>query len=189
MAYGHVFGRKSVRESFSLQRVLNEQVAALYRDHHERICRFVRLFLGNAADSDEVVQEIYAKLLEGRATLPSPVSRSWLYRLVLNACRDHRRSWWSRVRRTSVDVSALQTLVDDRPTRETMLLDREKEAAFRRVLRQLPQRFRAAVILRDVEGLSYDEVAAALDCSVGTVSSRLSRGRKMLARKLGRGFK
>jgi RNA polymerase sigma-70 factor (ECF subfamily) len=86
-----------------------------------------------------------------------------------------------------VDVSVLESLVDDRPTPEARLLDMEKEAALRTLLRQLPERFRAPVILKDVEGLSYDEVAAALDCSVGTVSSRLNRGRKMLARKLGRG--
>lgn len=169
--------------------MLNEQVGALYRDHHETICRFGRLFFGNRGDSNEVAQEIYVKLLEGRAALPSPVTRPWLYRLVLNACRDHRKSWWSRVRRDSVDVSVLETLVDFRATPEARLLDAEKEAVLHGLLRHLPPRLRAPVILKDVEGLSYDEVAAALGCSVGTVSSRLNRGRKMLARKLRGGFR
>lgn len=131
-----------------------------------------------------MAQEIYAKLLEGRAALPSPVTRPWLYRLVLNACRDRRKSWWSRVRRASVDMSVLEGLVDAQPTPEAKLLDAEKQAAFRTLLQHLPPRFRTPVVLKDVEGLSYEEVAAVLDCSVGTVSSRLNRGRKMLARKL-----
>ena len=72
------WGRNRGPESLSHQRVLNEQVAALYNDHHDAICRFARLLLGNREDAEEVAQEIYAKLLEGRVVLPSSVSRSWL---------------------------------------------------------------------------------------------------------------
>ena len=136
-----------------------------------------------------MVQEIYAKLLEGRVAFPSAVSRSWLYSVVLNACRDHRKSWWSRLQRGSVDVTVLETLVDCRPTPETALLDSEKEAALMDVLRSLPPRLRMPVILRDIEGLSYEEIAASLGCGIGTVSSKLNRARKILAQKFLRSTK
>src|SRR5262245_38680423 len=113
-----LYGRNPGRESLSNQRVLSGQVTALYNHHHDAICRFARLFLGSGGDPEEVAQEIYAKLLEQRATLPSPVSRSWLYKVVFNACRDHRKSWWSRLQRNSADVTVLQSLVDYRPTPE-----------------------------------------------------------------------
>jgi len=165
-------GRNDGRESLSNQRVLSEQIAALYNDHHEAICRFARLFLGNRADAEEVAQEIYAKLLEGRAALPSTVSRSWLYRVVLNACRDRRKSWWSRLQRSSADVSTLDSFADYHPTPEVAVLNLEREATLMELLRSLPPRLRAPVILRDIEELSYEDIAASLGCGIGTVSSR-----------------
>jgi RNA polymerase sigma-70 factor (ECF subfamily) len=162
------------------------QVAALNQAHHEVLFRFARLFLGNAADAEEVVQDIYVKLLEQRADLPGSITRPWLYRVVFNACSDYRKSWWQRRGRGSVDVSALALLVDGGPTPEVVLLEQERAAELRRVLQQLPPRLRAPVILRDMEGLSYDDIALALACSMGTVSSRLNRGRRILARTLGR---
>lgn len=180
------WGRNRGPESLSHKRVLNEQVTALYNDHHEAICRFARLLLGNRGDAEEVAQEIYAKLLEGRAVLPSSVSRSWLYKVVLNACRDHGRSWWARLKRSSADVTVLESLVDYRPTPEAAVLDSEREAKLIELLRFLPPRLRVAVILRDIEGLSYEDIAASLGCGIGTVSSRLNRGRKILAQKLQR---
>jgi RNA polymerase sigma-70 factor, ECF subfamily len=180
------WGRNRGPESLSQQRVLIEQVTALYSHHHEAICRFARLVLGNRGDAEEVAQEIYAKLLEGRAVLPSSVSRSWLYKVVLNACRDHERSWWARLKRSSPDVTVLESLVDYRPTPEATLLDSEREAKLIELLRLLPPRLRVAVILRDIEELSYEDIAASLGCGIGTVSSRLNRGRKILAQKLQR---
>jgi RNA polymerase sigma-70 factor, ECF subfamily len=181
-----LYGRNPGRESLSSQRVLSEQVRAVYNEHHETICRFARLFLGNRGDAEEVAQEIYARLLEGRAALPTPLSRSWLYKVVLNACRDQRKSWWSRLQRSSTDVTVLANLADYRPTPEDAVLDSEREARLMELLRSLPPRLRAPVILRDIEELSYEDIAASLGCGIGTISSRLNRGRKILAHKLHR---
>ena len=184
-----LFGREMPSESLYPQGALREQVAAFHREHHNTVFRFARLFLQCREDADDVVQEIYTKLLEGRASLPSPVTRPWLYRLVLNACRDQRKSWWSRMRRGAVDVRELEFLADDRPTPEAKLVNSERETALRKMLEHLPPRLRAPIILKDVEGLSYEEVSAVLGCGIGTVSSRLNRARKMLARKLRGGLK
>ena len=179
-----LFGRETARQSLYTQRMLSEQVVSFHRDHQEVVRSLARLFLQNREDADDVVQEVYTKLLEGRASLPFPVTRSWLYRLVLNACRDHRKSWWSRMRRGAADVRGLEFLADDRPTPEDKLVNAEREIQLHRVLQHLPPRLREPIILRDVEGLSYEEISAVLGCSIGTVSSRLNRGRKMLAHKL-----
>ena len=155
------------------------QVAALNQAYHDTLFRFARLFLGNAADAEEVVQEIYLKLLERRATTPEEISRAWLYRVVPNACMDYRKSWWRRRRE---DANVLMTFGDGRPSAEQVAMDSERAQELRRVLQSLPRKLRAAVILRDLEELSYEEMAAALDCSIGTVSSRLNRGRRILAK-------
>jgi RNA polymerase sigma-70 factor (ECF subfamily) len=81
-----------------------------------------------------------------------------------------------------VDVSALAILENGSPTPEVVLLEQERATELHRVLQQLPPRLRAPVILRDVEGLSYEDIALTLACSIGTVSSRLNRGRTSLAR-------
>ena len=92
------------------------------------------------------------------------------------------------MQRGAVDVRDLEFLADDRPTPEGKLVNSERETALHRMLQHLPPRLRAPIILKDAEGLSYEEVSAVLGCSVGTVSSRLNRGRKMLAHKLRGGF-
>ena len=159
------------------------QVAALNQAYHDALYRFARLFLGNAADAEEVVQEIYVKLLEQRAVVPETVSRAWLYRVVLNACMDFRKTWWQRRREGS---SALMMMGDGKRTPEQVVLESERSEGLRLALQGLPRRLRATVILRDIEGISYEDLASALNCSVGTVSSRLNRGRKILAKVMQR---
>lgn len=158
-------------------------VAALNQAYHDILYRFARLFLGRAADAEEVVQEIYVKLLEQHAAVPEEITRAWLYRVVFHACLDYRKSWWQRRRE---GPAALMIIGDGRPSAEKVLLDSERAQELHRLLQRLPRRLRAAVILRDLEELSYDEVASALNCSVGTVSSRLNRGRRILAKALRR---
>jgi RNA polymerase sigma-70 factor (ECF subfamily) len=120
--------------------------------------------------------------------------KTWLYRIAINQARNRWR-WWRRRKRdatVSLDAPAgqseqplgaiLRAAGSFDPEQETLL--RERETILRSALRTLRRSYREAVILRDVEGLSYEEIAAALEISVGTVKSRLSRGRMELRRKL-----
>ncbi|MDQ1613396.1 MAG: polymerase sigma-70 factor, subfamily [Pyrinomonadaceae bacterium] len=120
--------------------------------------------------------------------------RTWLYRIAVNQARNRWR-WWRRRRRGSTvsldatdethELSLATRLVDEHaPDPEARTLSHEREEILLAAVRQLARPYREAVVLRDVEGLSYEEVAAALDISVGTVKSRLSRGRTELRRKL-----
>jgi RNA polymerase sigma-70 factor, ECF subfamily len=120
--------------------------------------------------------------------------RTWIYRIAINQARNRWR-WWRRRRRdatVSIDAPApngqaslIGTLASDNgnnPERET--LAHERERALRKALSSLKQVYREAVVLRDIEGFAYEEIAVALEISVGTVKSRLARGRQELRRKL-----
>jgi RNA polymerase sigma-70 factor (ECF subfamily) len=120
--------------------------------------------------------------------------RTWLYRIAINQARNRWR-WWRRRRRDVTlsldakdgthDVPLGARLCDQSGgDPEQLALARERERALVRALRALARAYREVVVLRDVEGLSYEEVAAALGISVGTVKSRLSRGRLELRRRL-----
>jgi RNA polymerase sigma-70 factor (ECF subfamily) len=120
--------------------------------------------------------------------------RTWIYRIAINQARNRWR-WWRRRRRdvtVSIDapqpngqVSLADTLKSDNgSTPETDTLAHERERALRKALSSLKHVYREAVVLRDIEGFAYEEIAVALDISIGTVKSRLARGRQELRRKL-----
>ena len=121
--------------------------------------------------------------------------RTWLYRIAVNQARNRWRWWRRRRREKTVSLEANSGNGDGPPLGDTLAdssqrdpeqiaLARERERALLIALRSLARPFRETVILRDIEGLSYEEVAAALEMSVGTVKSRLSRGRAELRRRL-----
>jgi RNA polymerase sigma-70 factor (ECF subfamily) len=120
--------------------------------------------------------------------------RTLIYRIAINQARNRWR-WWRRRRRdvtVSIDAplpngttSLAGTLKsDDGRNPETDALAHERERALRKALSSLKRVYREAVVLRDIEGFAYEEIAVALDISVGTVKSRLARGRQELRRKL-----
>ena len=120
--------------------------------------------------------------------------KTWLYRIAINQARNRWR-WWRR-RKKDVTISLdLSEEADSEPLSarissdkarnpEQDLLARERETVLKNALKTLKRSFREAVILRDIEGLSYEEIAAALEISVGTVKSRIARGRLELRKKL-----
>jgi RNA polymerase sigma-70 factor (ECF subfamily) len=120
--------------------------------------------------------------------------KTWIYRIAINQARNRWRWWRRRKRDVTVSLDATDeqrerplaaTLSDNNslsPEQET--LAREREAQLREALTGLRQSYREAVILRDVEGFSYEEIAQTLQISIGTVKSRISRGRLELRREL-----
>jgi len=120
--------------------------------------------------------------------------KTWIYRIAINQARNRWR-WWRR-RRRDVTVSLdspvgeqEQPLIAHLQNAETVnpeeaALAREREGQLREALNGLRRAYREAVILRDIEGFTYEEIAATLQISIGTVKSRLSRGRLELRRKL-----
>ncbi len=119
--------------------------------------------------------------------------KTWLYRIAINESRNRFR-WWKRRRREKTDsldapvckgetfLGELISSSSDNP--EDAILRREREKVLTNALRNLPDIFREAVVLCDIEGLGYEEIAVALEINIGTVKSRIARGREELRRKL-----
>ncbi|HKP71552.1 MAG TPA: sigma-70 family RNA polymerase sigma factor [Pyrinomonadaceae bacterium] len=149
----------------------------------------------DAEEARDLTQETFLQAFRSIAHFRGEADlRTWLYRIAVNQARNRWR-WWKR-RRRNVTVSLDYTdethesplaarLVDERADDpEQRALAHERERMLLAALRTIARPYREAVVLRDVEGMSYEEVAVALDISIGTVKSRLSRGRTELRRKL-----
>jgi RNA polymerase sigma-70 factor (ECF subfamily) len=154
--------------------------------------------LGDADQAEDVAQEVFLKVHAKLHQFRSEARfDAWLYRITLRTAIDHTRRFWRRhrssletlpeARREGTLESARHASVhSDGGDPETSLLRAERARAVRRALRELPVRYRAAVILKDMADLSYEEVGRVLGCPLGTVESRIHRGRLTLRKKLER---
>ena len=145
----------------------------------------------NTEEARDLTQETFLRAFQNIENFRGDADlRTWIYRIAINQARNRWR-WWRRRRRdvtVSLDVANDQrnkpltaTLRSERgETPEQETLAHERERVLRKALTDLRRVYREAVILRDIEGLTYEEVAAALQISVGTVKSRLARGRREL---------
>jgi RNA polymerase sigma-70 factor (ECF subfamily) len=119
--------------------------------------------------------------------------KTWLYRIAINESRNKFR-WWKRRRREKTvsledcvgnsEVAYSETISDSTASPEQTALRRERERILQNALKELPAIFREPIVLFDIEGLSYEEICKALDLNLGTLKSRLARGRKELKLRL-----
>ena len=149
-----------------------------------------RWLTGNVPDAEDVVQEACLKAHAGIGTYAGGNARAWLLTIV----RHTTYTWLAKNRpRNLVAVGGLSDLdelggaPDEAGTPETALLEKVDKAALEAAIAALPLAFREVVVLRDVNGLGYREIAAMLDVPIGTVMSRLARGRGTLILELGKG--
>jgi RNA polymerase sigma-70 factor, ECF subfamily len=160
-----------------------EAFRALYDTYKDRVYSIAYYFFHADADAaSEVTQQVFLKLMRELTRFRGDAAFStWLYRLVVNACVDRSRS-----RRK--DAIGEDSVVLDRmaahPSHEEFFARREVAESVQQAIAALPGKLRAAILLRYFEDLSYADMAAALNCSIGTVASRLSRGHRLLAKKL-----
>lgn len=161
----------------------------LVRRHQTRTYNFVRAMVGDAGDAEDLTQEIFIRAYRaiGRFRGDSAF-RTWLFRIATNAVRTHlgrRGRWralWHRPGGGDDEAAAGR---DDPPSTENLESDIVRRDAIDRALATLSPDLRAAVTLRDIEGLEYREIARALDIPIGTVESRIFRARQRLRRLLG----
>jgi RNA polymerase sigma-70 factor (ECF subfamily) len=148
--------------------------------HLKEIYRAAARLLGDSARAEDVVQETYLQAWKSFDHFePGTNCRAWLFKIMVNTIHHHRRKWFNlRLVKESEDVLEQAVAAAPVPGRIT-------EDAVLRALGGLPEDYRAAVLLADVEGFSYKEIAGVLNVPIGTVMSRLSRGRKLLREQLG----
>ncbi len=148
----------------------------------------------NAADAEDLVQETYLKAYRGFGGFEEGTNlRAWLYRILTNTFINSYRSKKRRPDETDIEevedlylyrrLGGLEAAAASRSA-EDELLDWFTDAEVKEAVDALPEQFRLAVLLSDVEGFSYKEISEILDIPIGTVMSRLHRGRKALQRQL-----
>jgi RNA polymerase sigma-70 factor, ECF subfamily len=159
----------------------------LVTHYHAPVYNLVYGILTDTADAADVTQEVFLKAFRGIGGFRGGSSlKTWLYRIAVREALNQRR-WWMRHLRwqTSMDLtgedhSPVTEFEASEPTPFEQLATREVGILVRRALADVPAAFRSAVVLRDLEGLSYEEIAEVLEVSVGTVKSRILRGRRAL---------
>ncbi len=167
------------------QRGEREAFRLLFEKYKDRVYSLALHFSGNEAVAQDVAQRIFLKLYTSIGQFRGDAHfTTWLYRMVFNACTDEQRKTRRLVPLEGGAVTAAERKAERRP-QEQAQLRRQISEAVRGALQQLKPDLRQPLLLRYVEGLSYQEIAAALGCSAGTVASRLNRGHKLLARQLG----
>lgn len=153
--------------------------------YHVPVYAVIFGILRNPNDAADVTQEVFLKAFRGiRAFRQGSSLKTWLFRIAVRESLNYKRWFWrhlrfqSSIEQEQVDGSADFEDPGTSPFEE--FASREIQQAVQHALGEVPAVFRAAVILRDLEGLSYEEVAEVLDVTVGTVKSRILRGRRIL---------
>jgi len=166
------------------QRGEREGFRVLFERHKDKVYSIAFRYSGDESIAMDIAQDTFLKLFSSIRTFRGDSSfESWLYRLVVNSCLDQKR----RARRFMPLIDELLDVIQA-PGAGAMeeVLRAELGSRVRSVVAALPAEQRIVIVLRYTQGLSYDEIAAVLGCSVGTVASRLNRTHKVLERRLSR---
>src|SRR5438445_6095652 len=159
----------------------------LVTHYHAPVYNLILGMLGDTSDAADGTQEVFLKAFRGiRKFRQGSSLKTWLYRIAIREALNQKR-WFKRHLQKNVSIDAEPEegqarfeIADACGTPFEQLAAHEIQDAVQGALQQVPEAFRSAVILRDLEGLSYEEVAEVLECSVGTVKSRILRGRRAL---------
>jgi RNA polymerase sigma-70 factor, ECF subfamily len=148
--------------------------------------------LSDPSDAADVVQEVFLKVFRNVGHFRGQSSlKTWIYRITVNEAHNQRR-WFFRHRQREVGLeeepeearSMAQVLPDGSPSPFDYVFDRERQSLIEDALSKINPSFREVVVLRDIADLSYDEIAEVLQLSLGTVKSRILRGRESLRQEL-----
>lgn len=162
-----------------------EQLVARYES---RVYTIAYRFTGNYADASDLAQEAFIRVYRSISSFRGESSLlTWLTRVVTNVCKDELRRR-AKHKIVSIDEMAEKGQVSEPETRqkplEEAVLKKEWQEEVQQILSSLTYEHRAVIIMRDIQGYSYEEIAAILECSLGTVKSRLNRARQILKNKL-----
>jgi RNA polymerase sigma-70 factor, ECF subfamily len=170
--------------------------AWLIAEFHQPIYSLVYRIVTDPADAADTTQEVFLKVFRGMKHFHGESSlKTWIYRIAVHEASNRRR-WWFRhkAKETSIEpnqdeygagASCMRdTLVDEGESPFDMVVHEEVRARVEEELRQITEPYRTTVILRDLEDMSYEEIAEITEVSLGTVKSRLTRGREALRKRL-----
>jgi RNA polymerase sigma-70 factor (ECF subfamily) len=169
----------------------------LIGEFHQPVYSLVYRIVADSSDAADTTQEVFLKVFRGMKQFHGESSlKTWIYRIAIHEASNRRR-WWFRhkARETSMEpadggsgpdtgLAIKDTLMDERESPFDNLLHEEVRVRVEQELRKVSEPYRTAVILRDLEDMSYEEIAEITEVSLGTVKSRLTRGRGALRERL-----
>lgn len=170
-----------------------EAFGLLIAQYHQPLYSLIARSLNDPSDAADITQEVFIKVFRSIRSFNGDASlRTWLYRIALHEASNQRR-WWSRHKRQEITIDSStdaddedgsfclgSTLADQRDSPFDHAAQGEAREQMESLLRQLPEAYRTIVILREIEGFAYEEIAEILNVQLGTVKSRLTRGRTAL---------
>src|ERR1700760_4996913 len=178
-----------------LKRGSEEPYTWLVPHYHQPIYSLVYRILTDPTDAADTTQEVFLKVFRGMKRFNGECSlKTWLYRIAIHEASNQRR-WWFRHKSKETSMEAqtddeggsfglCDTLADRRESPLELFAHEEVRARVEQELKQISEPYRTTVVLRDIEGLAYEEIAEVLQISLGTVKSRLIRGRNALRERL-----
>lgn len=170
----------------------------LINSFHQPVYSLVHRIVNDPADAADTTQEVFLKVFRGMRSFNGQASlKTWIYRIAVHEASNRRR-WWFRhkSKETSLEpppdtgserpapLGLKDTLENDEASPFDRLAQRELRARVEEELRHVPEPYRTTVVLRDIEELSYEEIAEVTQVTLGTVKSRLMRGRDALKKRL-----
>jgi RNA polymerase sigma-70 factor (ECF subfamily) len=163
----------------------------LVSKYQRKIFRLLSRIIRDQAEVEDVAQEAFIKAYRALPNFRGDSAfYTWLYRIAINTAKNHLVSQRRRAPTSTVaDIEDAETFDDgehlrDLNTPDSMLLTKQVGEAVNRAIDQLPEDLRTAIVLREIEGLSYEEIAESMNCPIGTVRSRIFRAREAIAQEL-----
>jgi RNA polymerase sigma-70 factor, ECF subfamily len=164
---------------------------ALVLKYQHKLVKLVMRYVRNAAEAEDIAQEAFIKAYRALPQFRGDSAfYTWLYRIAINTAknavvsRDRSPVEYDLDRNAGEESYEMQGRMKDAETPEGLVLTDEIRATVNAAIEALPEDLRTAIVLRELEGLSYEEIAAAMDCPVGTVRSRIFRAREAIDRRL-----
>ncbi|YAL84653.1 RNA polymerase sigma factor SigE [Dermacoccaceae bacterium W4C1] len=152
-------------------------------EHSARVYRLAYRLTGNVHDAEDLTHDVFVRVFRSLHSYRPGTFEGWLHRITTNVFLDRMRRK-QRIRFDALAEDAAARLPSREVGPEQRVTDAQFDDDVQRALDELPPDFRAAVVLCDIEGLSYDEIAATLGVKLGTVRSRIHRGRSLLRESL-----
>ena len=158
--------------------------------YQQRVINLISRFVKNHSDALDVSQETFIKAYRA---LPNFRGESafytWLYRIAVNTAKNHLTVQSRKITKSDYDVADIEQIegsmsLTEQTTPESLLVKDELQETILKTIENLPEDLKSAIMLREIEGLSYEEIAEVMECPVGTVRSRIFRAREMIDSKI-----
>lgn len=158
--------------------------------YQSKVLKLVHRYVRDPMEAEDVTQEAFIKAFRAIGSFRGDSAfYTWIYRIAINTAKNALVSNKRRPVSTDIDVQDpeqgdLEARLTDGETPERLVMSEEIRVTVNRAMEELPEDLRTAIVLREIDGLSYEEIAASMDCPVGTVRSRIFRAREAIDRKL-----